>query len=61
MKACDQNIQSAIKLSKQMIALATKGYSECRDTGCMILYGVILDSAYKMKKIAENEIKVHKR
>ncbi|MFH2063919.1 MAG: hypothetical protein ABIK15_01820 [Pseudomonadota bacterium] len=61
MKACDKNIQSAIKLSKQMIELATKGYSECRDTGCMILYGVILDSAYKMKKIAENEKKLHQR
>ena len=59
MKACDKNIQSTIKLSEQMIELATKGYSDCRDTGCLVLYGVVLDSAYKMKKIAEKEKQVH--
>ena len=59
MRACDKNIQSTIKLSEQMIELATKGYSECHDTGCLVLYGVVLDSAYKMKKIAEKEKQIH--
>jgi hypothetical protein len=44
-----------------MIELANRGYSECQDSGCMILYGIVLDSAYKMKKIAENEKKEHIR
>ena len=59
MKACDKNIQSTLKLADQMIELATKGYSECEDAECGILYGIVLDSAYKMKKIAEKEKEAH--
>ena len=61
MKACNKNIQSTLHLTDQMIELANRGYSECQDSGCMILYGIVLDSAYKMKKIAENEKKEHIR
>jgi hypothetical protein len=42
-----------------MISLATKGDTEREDTGCGILYGVILDSAYKIKKVAECEKTSH--
>jgi len=58
-KACDKNIQSTLRLADQMIELATKGYAEREDTACGILYGILLDSAYKMKKIAEKEKEAH--
>ncbi len=38
-----------------MIKLANKGDIEREDTGCGILYGVLRDSAYKVKKLAEQE------
>ena len=39
--------------------LADKGDIDREDTGCGILYGVLRDSAYKLKKLAEIEKKRH--
>jgi hypothetical protein len=38
-----------------MIEIADKGDIEREDTGCGILYGVLRDSAYKVKKLAERK------
>lgn len=58
-KSCDENIKNTLKLAKNMISLAEKGDAEREDTGCGILYGVLLDSAYKIRKIAEVEKEAH--
>ncbi len=42
-----------------MIKLAIKGDEDREDTGCGILYGILLDSAYKIKKLAEKEKTAH--
>lgn len=42
-----------------MIALADKGDIEREDVGCGILYGVLRDAAYRVKKLAEEEKKIH--
>ena len=42
-----------------MIGLAEKGNTDREDDGCGILYGVLLDSAYKIKRIAEAEKERH--
>lgn len=55
MKNCDQNILEALELVDKMVQLANKGDAEREDTGCGVLYGVILDSAFKIKKLAEAE------
>ena len=59
MKPCDKNLKSALQLTDKMIELANKGNAEREDTGCGILYGVLLDSAYKLKKLAEHERQSH--
>lgn len=59
MKPCDRNIKSTIQLTKEMIKLADKGDIEREDTGCGILYGILRDSAYKLKKLAETEKENH--
>ena len=38
-----------------MIYLADQGDADREDNGCGILYGVLRDSAYKLKKLAEDE------
>jgi hypothetical protein len=58
-KSCDENIKNTLKLANKMISLAEKGDAEREDTGCGILYGVLLDSAYKIRKIAEVEKEAH--
>ena len=59
MKPCDKNIQKTLSLTEDMIDLAEKGDIDREDTGCGILYGVMRDSAYKIKKLAEQEKNKH--
>ncbi|MBL0717332.1 MAG: hypothetical protein JJV89_04720 [Desulfosarcina sp.] len=59
MKACDQNIKKTLELANDMIALAIKGDEDREDIGCGILYGILLDSAHKIKKQAKKEKDAH--
>jgi hypothetical protein len=58
-KPCDENIKKTLELVNDMIALAEKGDADREDDGCGILYGVLLDSAYEIKQIAEAEKENH--
>ena len=60
-KPCDKNILRTLKLISEMIELANIGDIEREDTGCGVLYGVLRDSAYKLKKMAEQEKENHIR
>jgi hypothetical protein len=60
-KKVDQNIKESLKLADVMVELANKGDAEREDSGCGVLYGVMLDSAYKIKKLAETEKEAHAR
>ena len=44
-----------------MIYLADQGDADREDNGCGILYGVLRDAAYKLKKLAEDETLNHIR
>ena len=59
MNPCDKNIESTLQIAAKMIKLAELGNAEREDAGCGILYGVLLDSAYKVKKLAEVEKQRH--
>ncbi len=59
MRPCNENIKTTLNLVEKMIKLANKGDIEREDTGCGILYGVLRDSAYKIKKLAEKEKESH--
>ena len=59
MKPCDQNLRRTILLAERMIELADIGDSDREDTGCGILYGLLRDSGYKIKKLAEIEKQNH--
>jgi len=58
-KPCDNNLQQAILLAERMINLADKGDVEREDIGCGILYGMLRDSGYKIKQLAETEVRKH--
>ncbi len=59
MKSCDHNIKRTLNLVNEMIRVADKGDIDREDTGCGILYGVLRDAAYKLKKLAEQERENH--
>ena len=61
MRPCNLHIQKTLKLVDEMINLADQGDTDREDNGCGILYGVLRDSAYKLKKLAEEERTNHIR
>ncbi len=58
-KKCDINIARTIKLARQMIQLAQDGDEYREDPGCGVLYGILLDSGYKILGIAQKEKQNH--
>nr|WP_319493706.1 hypothetical protein [uncultured Desulfobacter sp.] len=58
-KKCDINIARTIDLAQKMIELAQNGYEHHDDPGCGVLYGILLDSGYKILDLAEKEKQAH--
>jgi len=58
-RRCNHNIRKTLNLVDEMIRVADEGDIEREDNGCGILYGVLRDSAYKVKKLAEQEKEKH--
>jgi hypothetical protein len=61
MKPCDESIKKTLELTKTMLFLADEGDAAREDAGCGVLYGVLRDSAYKIKQLAEDEREAHIR
>ena len=61
MRPCNRSLEETISLTDTMLALSEKGDMAREDDGCGILYGVLRDSAYKIRKLAEAEKDVHKK
>ena len=59
MKKCDLNIIQTLSIVEKMLKLAEQGDNEREDTGCGIMYGMIRDSAYKIRQLAEKERQAH--
>jgi hypothetical protein len=59
LKPCNENIEKAIQLSETMIRLADAGDMDREDVGCGILYGILRDAAYRIRKTAESEKAAH--
>jgi len=54
-------IQKTLKLAELMLTLAEEGDAVRQDVGCGVLYGVLRDSAYRLKKLAEAEQAAHNK
>lgn len=61
MKPCNRNIRKTLSLANYMIRLADMGDADREDTGCGVLYGILRDSGYKLKQLAEKERGAHKK
>jgi len=59
LRPCNLHIERALALVEEMIALADQGDADREDNGCGILYGVLRDSAYKLRQLAEDEKRNH--
>jgi hypothetical protein len=55
----NETIEETLALSETMLALSDKGDAVREDDGCGIIYGVVRDSAYEIKQLAETEKETH--
>ena len=61
MKENNECIKRVLELSREMIILADDGQAAADDDGCRLLYSVLQDCAYKLRKKAEEEKEAHCR
>lgn len=59
MKPCDERIKETLEVVQVMLDLADRGDAVREDSGCGVLYGVLRDSAFRIKQLAEAEKAVH--
>ena len=59
MRPCDKSIKDTLDLVRIMLDLADRGDAVREDTGCGVLYGVLRDSAFKIRNLAEKEKDAH--
>jgi hypothetical protein len=59
MKPCDKILLKTIEMASSMLRLADEGDANREDNGCGVLYGLVRDSAYKIKRVAEAEKEAH--
>jgi hypothetical protein len=55
----DQCLKKTLQLAERMLRLADNGDAVRDDSGCGVVYGVLRDSAYKLKQLAEAERQAH--
>ena len=53
---CRKNCRKAIDLSKQLLDLTSRDNSHCDHDACMVLCGIILDSASVIRREAEKRL-----
>ena len=61
MRRCDESLKKTLEIARNMLELADEGDRVREDAGCGVLYGVLRDSAFKLKQLAEAEKKLIKR
>jgi len=57
----NRTLRKVIELCHEMLEIADHGDQFRQDQGCGIVYGTLRDSAYKIRQLAENEIKMHQK
>lgn len=60
-RPADQCLKKTLELAERMLRLANHGDAVRDDPGCGVVYGVLRDSAYKLKQLAEAERQAHLR
>jgi hypothetical protein len=59
MKTCNEMLKRTLIMTEMMVELADLGDAARKDVGCGVLFGLLRDSAYKIKKVAEQEKEDH--
>ncbi len=61
MRPENDNLQRLIALTREMITLSDQGDQDRADVSCGIIYGVLRDTAFRLRKMCEAELEKHDR
>lgn len=56
--ACRKFCLETVQLSEKLLQLTHDGHADCEDDRCLLLFGIILDSASKIHLEAEKRLKL---
>ena len=59
MESSNKNIRRSLDLAEKLIMLAGDGEAECRDDGCILLFGIVRDCGYRIRSEAQRERREH--
>lgn len=57
----NENLRRVLRLTREMLALADEGDMAREDDSCAVLFGVLRDEAYRLRRLAEQECEKHQR
>lgn len=57
----NENLRRLKRLTNDMVALADEGDRSRDDPSCGILYGILRDTAYRLRKLTEQECEQHRK
>jgi hypothetical protein len=61
MSPANECLKKTLELAELMLRVADAGDAARKDVGCGVLYGVLRDSAYRIRKLAEAEREAHSK
>ncbi|MBT3221477.1 MAG: hypothetical protein HN348_20540 [Proteobacteria bacterium] len=61
MDSYNDNLLKTIRLTQEMLALADEGDRDRNDVSCGIIYGILRDTAYRLRKLATEECHLHRQ
>lgn len=56
----NENVRRVLRLTREMLALADEGDMDRNDDSCAVLYAVLRDAAYRIRRLAEDECEKHR-
>jgi hypothetical protein len=56
----NENLRQLLTLTREMLALADEGDRDRDDASCGIIYGILRDCAYQLRKLADKECENHR-
>jgi hypothetical protein len=57
----NENLRRLLQLTREMLALADEGDRDRQDTSCGILYGILRDAGYHLRKLTMAEREKHEK
>lgn len=61
MQSYNDNLNKLIRMTREMLALADEGDRDSNDDSCAIVYGILRDTGYRLRRLAEKECENHKQ